>query len=305
MKDREARGRKAVRRCIRFADKLLDITVWIALIIVVLLSGYFIWDAEQVYEKADAEVYETYRPAEEDTASFEELRRLNPDTVGWITIYGTHIDYPVMHSGDNGKYINMDAKGKFSLAGVPFLDAANVPDFSDSKSIIYGHHMERHQMFGDLEQFKKRTYFEKRKYGELFFNGRRHGVEIFAFAEADAYDRTLYGRSASINEAETYIRSIAGHTRTLDNDAQGSIVLLSTCGNDFANQRFILALRLCDEVHRDPFADEDKSGSEILRSLPLWRYACVILLLLLLTLYVLYRERQKRKKKRTGRYQRR
>lgn len=305
MRSREARGRKAVWRCIRAADKLLDIVVWAALIIVVLLSGYFIWDAEQVYEKADAEVYETYRPAEEDTASFEELRKLNPDTVGWITIYGTHIDYPVMHSGDNGKYINMDAKGRFSLAGVPFLDATNAPDFSDAKNIIYGHHMERHQMFGDLEQFKKRAYFEKRKYGELFFNGRRHGVEIFAFAEADAYDRTLYGRSSSINEAEAYIRSIAGHTRALENDAYGPIVLLSTCGNDFANQRFLLALRLCDEVHKNPFAGEEKSGSDILRSLPLWRYAGVILLLLLFTLYALYRGWQNRKKKRNRRYQRR
>ena len=67
--------------------------------------------------------------------------KLNKDVVGWITIFDTHISYPVVQGKDNQEYLNKDVFGKFSFSGSIFLDYRNACDFTDSYSIIYGHHM--------------------------------------------------------------------------------------------------------------------------------------------------------------------
>lgn len=52
----------------------------------------------------------------------------------------------------------------------------NKPDFSDFDNIIYGHHMEKHMMFGDIGEFTKEQYFNEHPYGNLFFDGKDHGT---------------------------------------------------------------------------------------------------------------------------------
>ena len=83
-----------------------------------------------------------------------ELMKLNKDVVGWIKIFDTHISYPVVQGKDNQEYLNKDVFGEFSFSGSIFLDYRNACDFTDSYSIIYGHHMEYGAMFGDVVEFK-------------------------------------------------------------------------------------------------------------------------------------------------------
>lgn len=110
---------------------------------------------------ADTNRYEVYKPTEDKSKSFEELQALNPEVIGWVTVDGTHIDYPVTQASDNDKYVNTDAEGKYSLAGSIFLDYRNQKDFTDFNSILYGHHMADHAMFGDLADFKNRTFLTR------------------------------------------------------------------------------------------------------------------------------------------------
>ena len=85
--------------------------------------------------------------------SFEELQKINPEVFGWLNIPDTHIDYPLVQAEGNSKYVNTDVKGNFSLSGSIFLDCRNHKDFSDCNHIIYGHHMQKDAMFGELERF--------------------------------------------------------------------------------------------------------------------------------------------------------
>ena len=78
--------------------------------------------------------------------------------VGWLTVDGTSIDYPVMQGGNNLTFLNRNPYGEFSLSGSIFLDSRNSPDFSDEYSIIYGHHMAYGKLFGALDAFLDETY---------------------------------------------------------------------------------------------------------------------------------------------------
>ena len=54
-----------------------------------------------------------FKPDADDPLSFEELLKLNPDVIGWITIDKTHIDQPIVQGKDDLEYINKAADGSF------------------------------------------------------------------------------------------------------------------------------------------------------------------------------------------------
>ncbi len=61
--------------------------------------------------------------------SVSELISMNPDCFGWISIAGTNINYPVMHTPYNPqKYLNRNFYGEHSQSGVPFLDSRCTAD---------------------------------------------------------------------------------------------------------------------------------------------------------------------------------
>ena len=116
------------RSVIRVLDELVNLIV---LVIVLILGGYGVytlWDDRQIYQSADMENYETWRPEEDDDLSFRELQAINPEVIGWLTVYGTKIDYPFAQANNNTKYVNTDITGEFALSGSLFLDCRNAAD---------------------------------------------------------------------------------------------------------------------------------------------------------------------------------
>lgn len=86
------------------------------------------------------------------TRNIPALIATNTDCIGWLSIDGTNISYPVMHtSSDPQKYLRRNFYGKYSQSGVPFLDGRC--DLQSSNLIIYGHNMRNGTMFSDLKKF--------------------------------------------------------------------------------------------------------------------------------------------------------
>ena len=90
---------------------------------------------------------------------YEKLFAQNSDMVGWIKIDGTPVDYPVMQTDNNSFYLTHDFNKKYSLYGVPFVDAACRLNPQSDNVIIYGHHMKNGQMFGALVNYAQKGYY--------------------------------------------------------------------------------------------------------------------------------------------------
>jgi len=272
---------------------------------------YAIGHSDQVVHAADAGRYEVYKPiAAGESASFADLQAINPDVFSWLTVYGTHIDYPVVQGQDNIQYLNTDATGQHIPSGAIFLDYRNGPDFSDFSSILYGHHMENKVMFGEIALFSAQDYFDARRYGALYFDGVEHGLEFFAFVHADAYDLDVFRVDMpDRDERQTYLDLLlqrATHTRRdVSVTAEDRIVLLSTCSSDSANGRDILIGKVTDEPFSDPFLTaymhmlqprpmvHELSG--LWSQLALWIKLCIAgqaLLLIALTATLLYNKQK-------------
>lgn len=85
----------------------------------------------------------------EDVHRYDNLYAQNPDLFGWISIEGTPINYPVMHTPDDPEhYLRRAFDGSYSLSGVPFLDADCCMDCGNY--LIYGHNMKNGTMFASL-----------------------------------------------------------------------------------------------------------------------------------------------------------
>ena len=93
-------------------------------------------------------------PAEQSAAerNIQALIAENADCIGWLSIDGTNISYPVMYTpSDPQKYHRRSFYGKYSQSGVPFLDGRC--DLQSTNLIIYGHNMKNGTMFSDLKKY--------------------------------------------------------------------------------------------------------------------------------------------------------
>ncbi len=261
-----------------------------------------LWDSNQVYQAADAKNYEAYIPTEKHTKSFEELQKINPDIIGWIRINETNVNYPLLQAEDDDTYMNTDAEGKYSLSGSIFLHCANKPDFSDFNNMIYGHHMEKHMMFGDVGLFADKEYFDEHPYGNLFFDGKDHGIEFYALLQVDAYNERLFSVSSEEPEAkQAYLQEISDNAlykKNFELTENDHLVLLITCTSEMTNGRNILVGRLTDQVY--PEKEKAKNlgtGIDKLKEKMIQVPVIYWILLLIIVLLLIDRKLKKKGKK--------
>ncbi len=174
--------------------------------------------------------------------------KLNKDVVGWITIFDTHISYPVVQGKDNQEYLNKDVFGEFSFSGSIFLDYRNACDFTDSYSIIYGHHMEYGAMFGDVVEFKNDDYFQEHKTGALFLLDDTYKITLFACVETQEFNNKIYNPIVqgkdNLDTLLKYIKDEAVQYRDISLNHDDKIIGLSTCAEAGTNERVVLFGRL-------------------------------------------------------------
>ena len=88
----------------------------------------------------------------------------NPDTVAWLYVPNTKINYPVVRGEDNEYYLTHSFDGDegwLANYGTVFLDYRNNPDWSDASYFIYGHHMNDGSMFSDLVGLTDQKRFDE------------------------------------------------------------------------------------------------------------------------------------------------
>jgi len=253
-------------RTIKIINSIVSNAILVIIVALVAFAGYALWDSKQIFKAADKSNYSVYKPTEESEGkTFKELQIINPEVIAWLDVYGTNIDYPVTQGEDNMKYVSTNAEGRYSLSGAIFLDSDNSKDFSDFNNILYGHHMEKEVMFGEIGSFAGKDVFDSHRYGNLYFEEKDHGIEFFAFIHADAYDRSVFSPNIDETDQKYYLKNLierAIHKRDIEISASDRIVLLTTCSSNSTNGRDILVGKITDEVFEDPFKNAETDGGK-------------------------------------------
>ena len=216
-------------------DRLVGLAAGCLFSVLLVFSGYCLWDSATVAYGALVTPQLRKAKPEPGSPTLAELQAQNPDVCGWLTLDGTHIDYPVVQGADDLEYVNKAADGSFALSGAVFLSAANRADFSDAYNLIYGHHMENGAMFGDLTQFSESEYFADHTAGTLYAEGATYELQVFACVLTDAYDPVIYTPSTDPAALAAYIRAHAVQYR--DPPADCRVAAFSTCDDSRTNGR--------------------------------------------------------------------
>ena len=228
-----------IRKSIIFAHKSINFIVAIISLILFLICLYAMIDAYNVYVGASDTGILKYKPVAGNT---EPLRELSGDAVAWLTVDDTRIDYPVMQGENNTEYLNKAPNGEFSLSGSIFLDSRNDKTFSDPYSLIYGHHMEYGAMFGSLDGYADREYFDAHKTGTLtVIKGAEYKITFFAACKAQATEKVIFDPTESNNQALlAYLKKHAIIYDPRGVSAGSKLIALSTCQSAESYERMIV-----------------------------------------------------------------
>ena len=98
--------------------------------------------------------------------NFEELKQKNSDTVAWLKVENTNIEFPIVQANNNSYYLTHNFDKKYNVAGWIFADYKNKLDGTDRNIVVYGHNMRDNSMFGSLKDVITEEWYnnEENKY---------------------------------------------------------------------------------------------------------------------------------------------
>lgn len=228
-----------MKKVIKILDKLLDTAVILVCVLLLLIGIYSIADNLYVYGAASDKGILEYKPDLELTLEESPETQISENQTAWLCIYDTNIDYPIMQGKDNFEYLNTDPRGEFSLGGSIFLDYRCSSDLSDAYSLIYGHHMEHGVMFGSLDDFADRAFFDAHREGRIVTKDKKYDIELFAVASALATDKTLFSPNGRTGMQITEYLS-NNSMIYIQPEADLPIIALSTCSGDTVMSRLLV-----------------------------------------------------------------
>ena len=91
---------------------------------------------------------------------FEDLKKQNVDTKGWLKVNGTNVNYPFVKAEDNEYYLKHSFDKSVNKKGWVFLDYRNDIDNLSDNTIIYAHGLENNAMFGSLRNTTKEKWYK-------------------------------------------------------------------------------------------------------------------------------------------------
>lgn len=243
---------KASALVLKAAESIIRAVVLLFLATAGIYSGYALWDNAQIYSAVDnvqSELIKLKPAAGEGEASFEELLAVNADVCAWLTLDQTEIDYPILQGSDNLSYINTDVYGNFALAGSIFLDSGCDNTFQEQYSLLYGHHMAEHKMFGDLDLYEEREFFDENTTGELILPDRAYKLKIFAYLQVKSSEEAIFAPQQWKTDNKGLLEfveknAIYVHTDIMEeigvSDEFSQILAMSTCSSEFTEARTVL-----------------------------------------------------------------
>lgn len=212
---------------------VISIIIFFGCILVYSSIKIFIWQKENnIAQRQLEEIKATV--IKNNDIDFKLLKEKNPDTVAWLKIPETKIDYPVVQTKDNDYYLFHTIDREVNQAGWIFGDYRNDFQILDKNTVIYGHGSLSGIMFGTLKNvIREREY--KNQIIELVTEKEKTNWQIFSAYHIKTTDDYLKISFNSNDEFMKYIELISSRSAYNFNnnpDENDKILTLSTCYND-------------------------------------------------------------------------
>lgn len=166
----------------------------------------------------------------------------NEDIIGWIYQPDTVINYPILHGKDNDQYLHTLIDGTANSHGSLFIDYRCQSDFSDTNTVIYGHHMKDGTMFGSIVGYQDQKYYEEHPVMYLLTPEQNYRIELIGGYVAED-NAPIYDLPSEEGERADIIKTAQQDSTfqsTTEVGKKSKLVTLSTCSYEFENARYVL-----------------------------------------------------------------
>lgn len=182
-----------------------------------------------------------------DEVNIGELKGVNDQTVGWLTVDSTSINYPIVQTSDNDFYLSHSFDKSFKLTGWTFMDYRNNSDLSDDNTIFYGHNLINDTSFGSVGEIFKSGWVDNSNHIIVVVDGNnnRHYYEIFSYYYSDPNSDYLVTNFFTDNEKRNFLNSIKSkslYNFNIELSEEDKIITLSTCTDDNSGREVVHAV---------------------------------------------------------------
>ena len=166
-----------------------------------------------------------------------ELKEKNSDTVGWINVNNTNINYPFVQTKDNSYYLNHSFDKKYNEAGWVFLDYRNNNDLNNKNTILYAHSRLDKTMFGSLSKVLKSSWYNNKDNHIIRLSTDTENTlwqifSVYKIPEESYYITTNFNSNKEYTKFLNTIKQRSIHNFNTNLDANDKILTLSTCYSD-------------------------------------------------------------------------
>lgn len=183
---------------------------------------------------------------------FELLKETNKETIAYIKVNNTNIDYIVVRGKDNSYYLKHNFEKKWNVAGWIFADYHNKFDESDKNIIIYGHNTKDGSMFGTLKKILNNDWYENEDNYKIVLvteNGTYY-YQVFStytIKPEDYYINTEFKNNDEFDKFIKKLKSRSIYDYKVEVSGEDKILTLSSCIGD-GTKRVVLHAKLIENA---------------------------------------------------------
>lgn len=168
---------------------------------------------------------------------FEGLKKINPDTCGWIKVNGVNISFPVVKTGNNDFYLKHSFDKTYNPCGWIFADYKNKLDGTDKNIIIYGHNRRDGTMFSPMTEILNSNWYDNEENRIINFiteNGTEE-YEVFSIYQTNVEDYYIQTNFNSTKDYLDFLNTLKSRSTKdfgVSLTAKDQILTISTCGKE-------------------------------------------------------------------------
>ena len=172
---------------------------------------------------------------------FNELLKKNPDTVGWIEVKGTNINYPIVQTTDNSYYLTHAFDGSKNEAGWVFMDYRNDAVNFNQNTILYAHSRLTGSMFGSLKNILNSSWYTNKENHIIRLSTPTENTmwqvfSVYTIPKESYYITPSFNSDEAYGEFLNTMKSRSEVDFSAEVNTSDKILTLSTCKDNFGNR---------------------------------------------------------------------
>ncbi len=259
--------RKKIQKNTKSKKRIYNILIAICLVVFLVSGGvlgyqfYTYYQAGQIRDELKGQINVSVPESERDELpeniqdKFLKLYSMNSEFIGWVQIDGTDIDYPVMQTTDNEKYLKTDFYGNYHRLGTVFADyrATISEDGNSDNIVIYGHSANNGEFFSPIRKYKSLDYYQEHPIIHFDTLYKEADYVILAAFMVDAADTTETAFAyhdvhdfATQEEYDAFFEQVnlRSYFQTdIPHTIDDQYITLSTCDYEIKNGRLAVVAR--------------------------------------------------------------